>query len=172
MGRWAAALAAAALLIVPSALAAPAQPPPTRAQLEQQRSVAGGTARKAPDASSSRVGKSRCDSFWAERYAKNLLGSKLFTYRLTIEWCWRRSRITRASWYTTPDSLAPFWSYASDDEKVKRAGGKGRAFYRVYAQGHFHLCGPVSLGCIQDKYPWVRIVVRGSGATSYDTGGT
>jgi hypothetical protein len=167
--------ATTALVAVASmTIAAPAKMPPrepTRSDVEKERVNTAGANKKPPGTHIAKVGKSRCTSYWYERYGKNLLGKRMYNYRLEIDWCFRRGRITSASYNTIPTTGGLFWKYFSKDEKIKRTGGRKRGFYKVYAQGHFAACGPSSIGCVQDKYPWVQIRVGGDGSVDANGGG-
>jgi len=117
----------------------------------------------------SRKGKSRCQSWRFERYAKSAVGLKLWSYYLDVDWCYRRGRITSASANPFPETHVPLWSF-NKQLAFRKSGGKRKKAYRVFAQGQFQLC-VTKLGCIQDRNPWINVTARGNGTHDYDSGG-
>jgi len=114
--------------------------------------------------------KGTCRSTYWERYGKALAGNRLFSWYVDIEWCYWRGRITFLDVGTRPDVRAPLWSF---DKRIayRRSGGVGSRTASVFAQGKFELC-VTKLGCIQQKQPWLRVVVNGDGTSSFRSGGT
>jgi len=173
-GRLAVGAVTAIVAVTSMTIAAPAKMPPrepTRSDVEKEKVTSAGAEKRPPGVHIAKRGRSRCTSYWAERWGKNLLGKKMYNYRLEINWCYRRGRITSASYNTIPTTGGLFWKWFSKDEKIRRSGGTRRSYYQIYAQGHFAACGPASIGCVQDKYPWVQIRVTGAGGATYRNGG-
>ncbi len=111
-------------------------------------------------------GRQRCKGGRLEMPVENVVGIKLFTWTLDVHWCYRRGRITQASSQPRWETHFPFWSF-SGVEAHRRRGGRGKTFYRVYAEGEFSYCLPVA-GCVQEVHPWISLSARGDGSFNID----
>lgn len=107
---------------------------------------------------------------WAqvERYGKNLLGMKLWSYFQKIDWCYNGSTITSRTRTRWGETHFPGWSWKGHIGS-STSGGVGSTFYRAWTQGHF--CLVEYFSCVQNAYPWIDMTVRGNGTWSYTAGG-
>ena len=99
----------------------------------------------------------------------NIIHIKLFTYYQKIEWCYNGSVVLSHSRYVWGTVSYPWWEYKGTILSEQH-GGNYYSYYSSYVKGHFVYC-PIKLSCIQNKYPWISMTVRGNGSWSYSWGG-
>lgn len=107
---------------------------------------------------------------WAqvERWAKNVLGQKLWSYFQKIEWCYNGTYITAKTRLRWAEVYFPGWEFKGHIGNYE-SGGVGYWSYRAWTQGKFSFC-PLNLGCIQHVYPWIDMTVYANGNWTYSWG--
>jgi hypothetical protein len=107
--------------------------------------------------------------FQVERYGKNSLGQKLWSYFQKIDWCYNGSWITSKFRVRWGEVYFPFWEFKGHIGNSE-SGGVGYWSYRAWTQGKFALCAPY-VGCAQYKYPWIDMTVYANGGWTWSAGG-
>lgn len=106
-----------------------------------------------------------CRNIYVWRSGTNSIGSTLWKYILTVEWCWDGYRITSLFRQPRGEVYYPLWSYSPYD--AANAGGVGSSYAYTWRQGHFALC---AMWCAQHTYPWIGVTARADGSYSWSTG--
>jgi hypothetical protein len=126
------------------------------------------------------AGAKGCNNRWYARVERGLFGQLLWKYRLDIEWCWEKTRITTVSLVVTPQLAAVccwYWrgtsvyDVADTVNDVTYFKNWGKSSFSVYTQGIFEWSFPVQGGFGGQYLPFIRFTAYSGGAYSRSGGG-
>lgn len=102
---------------------------------------------------------------------QNILKQDVWKYFERVNWSFNGSTVIAKSRTRGAEIYAPLWVYNGHIGSTE-SGGLGQSYYDAWTQGKFTLHFPWSGGpVIQQKLPWIEIVVRGNGTYSTSWGG-
>jgi hypothetical protein len=132
------------------------------------RTVGGVTPTEAATATAAAV---TCWERWQGATAYGLLGNRLWSWRMSVEWCGDGSRIVWSTARRWGETYAPFWSWreVSFDRTVALWALPQRV--TMFAQAEFKLCAFADIGCIGYRYPWIEGRFWATGSWRWAIGG-